>query len=467
MPSPRLHPYWSYELLALQSAATELQGDIEKLMHVVVDRALRVVRHADGALIDIRDLNERECKAASGIAADYLGYRFKRDPAALTEECMATGRSKICADAQNDPRVDNDACKRAGIGSLVMVPILYDGAAIGTLKLLSAQKNAFGEEELLITQLLAGPLITSLAASERDDAHRALERMGTRFQATFEQAAVGMAHVAPDGRFLLVNDRFCEVVGHEREKLVSGDYQNITHEEDLAEDLANVESLLKGEVDCFMMEKRYIRADGSTVWANLTVSLIRDADRRPDFFVAVVEDISRRKDAEQRALHDPLTGLPNRRWLNEYFRTAFDHGAVHPTVVAYLDLDGFKSVNDLFGHAEGDRCLTDVATCLESVIRDRDRICRIAGDEFVLLMPDTTKDTALELIEGFRQSIKDLCAERPWKIGVSAGAVVVDAQRFSGLDDILEAADQLMYQAKRKSGSTTIIRDAGDDYIAA
>jgi PAS domain S-box-containing protein len=124
-----------------------------------------------------------------------------------------------------------------------------------------------------------------------------------RFRATFEQAAVGIAHVAPDGRFLRVNRRFCDIVGYSHDEMMPRTFQDITHPADLDADLKHVRQLLAGEADTYSMEKRYIRKDGETVWVSLTVSLARDAEGAPRWFVSVVEDISARKRVE-RALRE-------------------------------------------------------------------------------------------------------------------------------------------------------------------
>lgn len=120
------------------------------------------------------------------------------------------------------------------------------------------------------------------------------------YRAVFEQAAVGIARVAPDGRFLEVNDRFCEIVGYGRERLMSGSFQQITHPADLDPDMTNVRRLLEGEITSYVMEKRYLRPDGEIVWVALHVGLVRDADGRPTNFVSVVKDITATKRAEQR-----------------------------------------------------------------------------------------------------------------------------------------------------------------------
>ncbi|MEF3696079.1 ATP-binding protein [Desulfolutivibrio sp.] len=119
-----------------------------------------------------------------------------------------------------------------------------------------------------------------------------------RFEATFEQAAVGLAHVAPDGRWLRVNRKLCDILGYGLDELRRKTFQEVTHPDDLEADVAHVARLLSGEIPSYAMEKRYVRADGGTVWVQLTVSLVRDDAGRPDYFISVVEDIDRRKGVE-------------------------------------------------------------------------------------------------------------------------------------------------------------------------
>ncbi len=123
-----------------------------------------------------------------------------------------------------------------------------------------------------------------------------------RFRATFENAAVGMAHVGLDGRWIRVNERLCEIVGHDRSHLMEISFQDITYPEDLAADLDLLAQLLAGSIPHYTMEKRYFRSDGSITWANLTVSCLRDPSGQPVSFISVVEDINERKAAEARSL---------------------------------------------------------------------------------------------------------------------------------------------------------------------
>jgi len=119
-----------------------------------------------------------------------------------------------------------------------------------------------------------------------------------RYTATFEQAAVGIALVAPDGRWLRVNHRLCDIVGYSEAELFALTFQDITHPDDLEIDLGQVRRMLAKEIETYSMEKRYIRKDASLVWINLTVALVRKTDGTPDYFISVVEDIQQRKSAE-------------------------------------------------------------------------------------------------------------------------------------------------------------------------
>ncbi|MEP3213254.1 MAG: PAS domain S-box protein [Luteolibacter sp.] len=135
--------------------------------------------------------------------------------------------------------------------------------------------------------------------TERKQAAEALRASEKQFHASFEQAAVGMAQIGLDGRWLQVNQRICEILGYNREELYQKTFQDITHPEDLDADLTLVHQMLAGELATYTLEKRYFRQDQSVVPADLTVSLVRKPDGTPDYFVSVVVDITERKRAEQ------------------------------------------------------------------------------------------------------------------------------------------------------------------------
>ena len=122
---------------------------------------------------------------------------------------------------------------------------------------------------------------------------------GSGSDATFEQAAVGMAHISPDGTWIRLNDRFCEMLGYRRAELLAKTFREVTHPGDLPATMASISSLLAGVTASLNIEKRYIRKDGSHLWAGVTLSLVRKPDGAPHYFISVAEDIAQRKAAEE------------------------------------------------------------------------------------------------------------------------------------------------------------------------
>jgi PAS domain S-box-containing protein len=120
-----------------------------------------------------------------------------------------------------------------------------------------------------------------------------------QFLATFEHAAAGISHVALNGRLMRVNQTFCQMVGYTEAELLRLDFQQITHPDDVEPDIALIEETLAGVRSSYALEKRYLHKDGHTVWAQLTVALVRKADGSPDYFISVVQDLSTQKAAEE------------------------------------------------------------------------------------------------------------------------------------------------------------------------
>ena len=223
---------------------------------------------------------------------------------------------------------------------MVLVPLMV------RLRLLEEESNSLLATELAhwlavigIMALLAIVLWWSARAVDRAhreylDAETRLRELESRFQATFEQAAVGIAHVGPDGSWLRVNRKLCDIVGYTAQELTKRAFQDITHPDDLDTDLDYLHRMLAGTLDTYSMEKRYFHKNGSIVWINLTVSLVRRFDSAPDYFIAVIEDISTRKAAEA-ALRES----------ESLFRSVFDQQF---QFMAILDPEGrVLHINDL------------------------------------------------------------------------------------------------------------------------
>lgn len=170
----------------------------------------------------------------------------------------------------------------------------------------------------------------------RERSETALRNSEGRYRAAFENAAVGMAHVAPDGRWLLVNQRLCELLGYPREELLGLGFGDITHPEDLSADWAEVRTLLAGHAAHYEIEKRYVRKDGGIVWAHLSVAPVRDHDGAPDYFIAIVTDISARRQAEsdllasRRELEHAVTALQAADQRKDEFLATLAHELRNP-----------------------------------------------------------------------------------------------------------------------------------------
>ncbi|MEH2041477.1 MAG: PAS domain S-box protein [Nostoc sp.] len=135
--------------------------------------------------------------------------------------------------------------------------------------------------------------------TERQRIEEALRESEQQFRAAFHQAAVGIAHVAIDGNWLLVNQKLCDILGYTLEELQLLTFQDITHSDDLNTNLKYVEQILADNIQTYAMEKRYLRKDNSLVWVNLTVSLMREPNGEPKYFISVIEDINERKAAQR------------------------------------------------------------------------------------------------------------------------------------------------------------------------
>jgi diguanylate cyclase (GGDEF)-like protein/PAS domain S-box-containing protein len=272
-----------------------------------------------------------------------------------------------------------------------------------------------------------------------------------RYEATFHSAPVGIAHVNPDGAFVEVNEQFAAITGRSRAELLQDGFQGITHPDDLQSDLAHVGRLLDGESDRYRMEKRYLRPDGSTVWVALTVALIRDPLGEPDYFISVIEDLSEIRRAREEATRDPLTGLLNRRGFNARLQRERAQAAASgtPWSLLYIDLDSFKQINDALGHAKGDESLVAVARALGDTAAPGDRIARVGGDEFVILLPATDAIAAAERVAAIHRSLSGIAIAPGWPIQASVGTITVSGDDPRSDADLVAAADSAMFAAKR------------------
>lgn len=282
------------------------------------------------------------------------------------------------------------------------------------------------------------------------------------FRLAFESAGTGMAVVAMDtaqpGRFRQVNPALCKVLGYTEQELQARSCLEITHADDFESCRAELVDLVAGRSVRYQGEKRYIHADGHAVWVALTASVIRGEDDAHTYAILSVEDISERRRAEdelkRRAHHDALTGVANRHGLRPRLARALQAARQYgkPGAALFCDLDNFKAVNDLHGHAFGDRVLAVIGARMLEVIRDTDSVIRVGGDEFIVVADDVDPVDAESLTRRLRSAIQAPIAvgDRTVRISVSVGVASIPIHGGDP-DSILHEADRAMYADKPKA----------------
>jgi diguanylate cyclase (GGDEF)-like protein/PAS domain S-box-containing protein len=291
--------------------------------------------------------------------------------------------------------------------------------------------------------------------SERKHAEEALRESEHRFRTVFRRAGVGIARLSPSGRIIEANPALAEMLGLPEPEL----------EGRLLTTYLDVEAFQPGIFDRLwedgrdeaQAEGKLRDSSGREIWVSVSVTLVRDDAGAPAFVIALLEDITGRKAHEQlltyRALHDPLTDLPNR----VLFRDRLEQGlrlarrGSEGLALMLLDLDGFKEVNDTHGHHVGDLVLIEVAGRLLHSVRVSDTVGRLGGDEFALLLPEVSDEVGVtrataQVLERLRASIE--VAGVTCRIGASIG-VALYPRNGTDAETLLSSADAAMYEAKR------------------
>jgi diguanylate cyclase (GGDEF)-like protein/PAS domain S-box-containing protein len=274
------------------------------------------------------------------------------------------------------------------------------------------------------------------------------------FDVAFDRSPIGMAVFNTDGEYVRVNAALSALLGRAPEDLLGRRDQELTHPEDRQADLDAAWEILEGRIDTHQTEKRFVRPDGSVVWALANLTFLRDEAGRPLSWVGQFQDVTERhrQEAELRHLadHDPLTGLFNRRSferaLEQHLARVRRYGLQGAIVM--VDLDGFKAVNDAHGHGAGDALLASAAARLRERLRTSDLLARLGGDEFAALLPAAGREEAEHVAQVTVEVVRDLSPAAGPPVTASVGAAVIAGPDLTA-DAVLQAADRAMYEAKR------------------
>jgi diguanylate cyclase (GGDEF)-like protein/PAS domain S-box-containing protein len=328
-----------------------------------------------------------------------------------------------------------------------------DGTIVHIVMATSLIRDADGAPETFCLQVLD--------VSEEREAERERRAAEARFEVAFDRAPIGMCLVALGGTVLRVNPALEALTGRAGADAAGLSPFSLIHPDDRGRVQAQWARVADGDV---ALDLRLLHADGRTIWARMQATLVRDADGRPVHALAQVQDVTERREYEDRlqhlADHDPLTGLFNRRGLEKeldaHIARTRRYGVAGALLV--IDLDGFKYINDTLGHSTGDELIVTCAAALRRRLRESDVLARLGGDEFAVLLPGVGGEAARQVAEALVAEVR-ACGQG---FGSAAGSVTasIGVALFDGVErtpeEMLVDADLAMYDAK----------EAGKDQVA-
>jgi diguanylate cyclase (GGDEF)-like protein/PAS domain S-box-containing protein len=290
--------------------------------------------------------------------------------------------------------------------------------------------------------------------AERDEAKRALRVSEERFGVTFDRAPIGMCLAGIDGQLTRVNQALADMAGTTRDALIAAPAFSHVHPEDADRVRRDFAAVTERDV---VIEHRIVRDDGRIVWISVSATPVRDADGRPVHVVVQMQDVTERRQYEDRLQHlvdhDPLTGLLNRRGFEDVLdaHIAHTHRYAAAGALLVIDLDGFKYINDTLGHSAGDELIGTCATALRRRLRESDVLARLGGDEFAVLLPAASPEQAQVVADALVCAVREQAAgfggQHAANVTASIGVAIFDGADRTA-DAMLVNADLAMYDAK-------------------
>ncbi len=319
--------------------------------------------------------------------------------------------------------------------------------------------------EQTLTNCLADPDIAGLVANLRDltdqvESERLLRFSEALHRAIVETAQEGIVATAPDGATMLANEKLGEILGLSLETINRLDMR------ELLRPLPREQNGASGQIGPggpARYETSYLHPDGGTRVLHVTRSLLHHDGAEPLGWLSMVSDVTdaRRVEDELRrqALHDPLTGLPNRYLVLDRLKMAAARqrrAEGTPMGVLFLDLDGFKPINDSRGHEAGDELLKEIGSRLARAVRATDTVGRLGGDEFAIICEHADEAALLRVASRIHRSLADpvALAGGPLRVTISIGAAMSPPYEVA---DLIRAADGAMYDAKQRGGGRTAL----------
>ena len=293
----------------------------------------------------------------------------------------------------------------------------------------------------------------------RVEAEHARDEARRLFEISMTNAPIGKVVLTRAARILQINPAMCAALSYLPEELLDSDFRRLVHPDELASAEADLVRMQDGSVKKVASERRYVRRDGSIVWMLRSAVYVSGAYGGDDVIVAQFQDVTARRHAEAElsrlALTDSLTGLHNRHALNDHMHRIRAEDPSTAVGIIFLDLDGFKHVNDNFGHAVGDAVLVRAAGLLAGLVIAPNSAYRFGGDEFVVVVLDARTERQVAAVAGdVRAALTGTYPTTtiPLELAATVGWTWGDA---ADGDELLRQADANMYRLKRQRGNAS------------
>jgi diguanylate cyclase (GGDEF)-like protein/PAS domain S-box-containing protein len=357
-----------------------------------------------------------------------------------------------------------DRAQRYGLRSILSLPLGVKGNVIGVLNIYSPHEQAFGEAVVQRLTAFASRVTVAMLAAREQQELRLLEL-------AMSKAANAMFITRSDGAIEWMNEALTHFSGYSVQELLGQNpriFGSGQHDARFWQEMW--QAMLDGRVWSSDVVNRH--RDGHLYTVNQNVSPLYDLSGRLSHFLAVQQDVSEKKRLEQEihfmAYHDALTGLPNRILFHDRVQQAIVQArrSRKPLALMFMDLDGFKAVNDTCGHAKGDELLRQVADRMKASVRSGDTVARLAGDEFTVLLLDVQgAESVAQVAQKLLNSIArpfDLGDGQVVEVTLSIG-ISLYPKDASEAEALLNGADHAMYQAKNGGKNRYVFLSQIDD----
>jgi diguanylate cyclase (GGDEF)-like protein/PAS domain S-box-containing protein len=439
---------------------TGAPATLERQFQTFVERVPGIVVY-----LDVVQLDDPSCSIPVYISPqieDLLGY--PRDAWLTNDELWLDVLHPD--DAERMAKADEQA--RATLSSLFAEyrMVARDGRVIWV-----SEKATVVEDEATGTVYWQGVMVDITDRKQTEDALAASEG---QFRSIFDAASIGVMTLGLDGLIREANPTLEQVCDYPSGALHDRPLQDYL-EPASSDCLEQFHELAAGLRERFELEHRFRRNDGSLIWCRTVMALVRDGEGRPSRVTAMLEDVTDRKQVEadlvHRTLHDSLTKLPNREHLLKRLRQERERrfAAGSGVAVVFMDMDGFKQVNDSIGHHAGDDLLVAVAHRLSATVRPCDAVARFGGDEFVVIAGDVESlNEATQLGWRLTNCLRRLFSIADHTVRVTASVGVAYSVNPEDLaEDIIRKADAAMYLAKQRGRNRVEVYGHPDETNAA